>query len=498
MRRMRTAALLILTAAAAPLCAEDLLGSARQHDFARRNRQAVEAYRAVVQARPGFFEAWEGMIRCLIRDKRAGEAYRAWDEASRQPGTDAFRKTAEGHILFRQAEFDKADAAYVEAIRLDSRAALAYVGLASLHGLISQNESAANVANLAYRLMPQNPTAILARAYELEDPDAHIAALEQALALFDPSSEEARALRIHVASDRQIGNRDARVLESPYTAAELRLEQLDPRNDTRYALTVLLNNRKKVRMLLDTGASGVSLKSSVVKSAGLEQLAQEGSEVKGVGDKRAPLSFSYLVESLAIGPVRFRDYVVSVSDRQGGMDGIVGADVFSQFLVTLDFPARRLLLAPYPGLEGPPSRTKAINGERRAGTHRVFRKGNHLFLPVTVNQKASRLFLIDSGAFTNLISADFAREQTKLSHNEGVKIHGVQGEVDKVFNASRVELTFAGLRQNNSGMLAFDFTKLSNEFGFEIGGIIGMPILERLRLTIDYRNGAVEMRYRDK
>ena len=74
----------------------------------------------------------------------------------------------------------------------------------------------------------------------------------------------------------------------------------------------------------------------------------------------------------------------------------------------------------------------------------------------------------------------------------------MQGEVDKVFNASQVELTFAGLRQNNSGMLAFDFTKLSNEFGFEIGGIIGMPILEQLRVTIDYRNGAVEMRYKDK
>ncbi len=497
MRRKRAAALLVLTAAA-PLCAEDLLGSARQHDFARRNQQAVDGYRAAVQARPDSFEAWEGMIRCLIRDKRAGEAYQAWEEASRQPGTGAFRKTAEGHVLFRQAEFDRADAAYGEAIRLDSRAALAYVGLASLHGLISQNESAANVANLAYRLIPENPTAILARAYELEDPTAHVAALEQALALFDPNSEETRALRIHVASDRQIGHRDARVLDSPYTAAELRLEQIDPRNDTRYALTVLLNNRKKVRMLLDTGASGVSLKSSIVKNAGLERLAEEGTEVEGIGDKKAPLSYSYLAESLAIGPVRFRDYVVSVSDRQGGMDGIIGADVFSQFLVTLDFRARRLLLAPYPGLAVPPDRTKAINGERRAGTHRVFRRGNHLFLPVAVNKKASRLFLIDTGAFTNLISADFAREQTKLSHNGSVRIHGVQGEVDKVFNASQVELTFAGLRQNNSGMLAFDFGKLSNEFGFEIGGIIGMPILEQLRVTIDYRNGAVEMRYKDK
>ena len=309
MRRKRAAALLVLTAAA-PLCAEDLLGSARQHDFARRNRQAVDGYRAVVQARPDSFEAWEGIIRCLIRDKRASEAYQAWEEASRQPGTGAFRKTAEGHVLFRKAQFDQADVAYVEAIRLDSRAALAYVGLASLHGLVSQNESAANVANIAHRLIPDDPTAILARAYELEDPAVHVGALEQGLALLDPGTDEARSLRIHVASDRQIGNRDARVLESPYTAAELRLEQIDPRNDTRYALTVLLNNRKKVRMLLDTGASGVSLKSSVVKSAGLEQLAQEGREVKGVGDKKAPLSYSYLAESLAIGPVRFRDYVV--------------------------------------------------------------------------------------------------------------------------------------------------------------------------------------------
>jgi len=70
---------------------------------------------------------------------------------------------------------------------------------------------------------------------------------------------------------------------------------------------------------------------------------------------------------------------------------------------------------------------------------------------------------------------------------------GVQGGVDKLSRAETATLIFAGFRQDNSNLLTFDMTKVSDEMGVKHSGILGMPLLGQIKLTIDYRNGSVRL-----
>ncbi len=75
-------------------------------------------------------------------------------------------------------------------------------------------------------------------------------------------------------------------------------------------------------------------------------------------------------------------------------------------------------------------------------------------------------------------------------------VKGIQGAVDKTSRADRISLVFAGFRQDNPDLLSISLEKMGDDMGTGIGGILGMPVLGNLIVTIDYRNGAV--RFDDK
>ena len=483
-----------------PLCAQgnDTLAEARRHEYAGRDKEAVDAYRLAASQQPDSGDAWEGLVRALIEDRRAAEAYAALDEAKTKASYGAALKVAEARVLYRQGRLPAAEKLYLEVISAGVAHPEAWLGMARMHGLVSRAESAVNIAERAYRLMPDNPQAILFRANQIDDPARHIAELEKALALLDPATETGRWVKSHVESDRQIGARDVRSLESAYQPYEIDLEFLHngPTNIVGYSVEVVLNGKKKLRLLLDTGASGISLRRKVAEKAGLTILESTGTALRGIGDQKPLSSYLYLAGSVAIGELRFRDYVVRVSEKVAEMDGLIGSDVFEQFLVTLDFPKRKMSLRPYAGLAQAPSRDERVDGQPAPGFSRVFRLGNHLLLPTSLNGKPPVLFLVDSGANRNIISVKAARPEAKVSTSP-MRASGVQGNLDKLYVADHITLMFAGLRQENPMMTSFDFTSMSDSFGTEISGLLGLPVLSQLRLTIDYRNGAVQMKYRD-
>ena len=58
------------------------------------------------------------------------------------------------------------------------------------------------------------------------------------------------------------------------------------------------------------------------------------------------------INSLHIGPLEFHDCLVGVSDTPfpNKGDGFIGTDVFAPYLISLDYPAGKLTLAPLPAL----------------------------------------------------------------------------------------------------------------------------------------------------
>ena len=65
-------------------------------------------------------------------------------------------------------------------------------------------------------------------------------------------------------------------------------------------------------MILDTGASGISVSPRLAEKAGLQVISGEASDAKGIGDKTPSSQISYLASEVRVGDVVFADYPISV------------------------------------------------------------------------------------------------------------------------------------------------------------------------------------------
>jgi hypothetical protein len=201
-------------------------------------------------------------------------------------------------------------------------------------------------------------------------------------------------------------------------------------------------------------------------------------------------------------------------------DGLIGMDVLSGFLVTLDYPVRKLELDPLPqrptdarpqtpslhtgegtddeddnatagGAGSASAKDSTAKAEVAATTtprglhdryvapemksyNNVYRVGHDLLIPTSLNQASNppRLFILDTGSFSTTISPEAAREVTRL-HGNDMKVKGISGEVKKVYSADDVTFYFANLSQKGSGVVSFDISGLSRNLGLEVSGLIG-------------------------
>lgn len=461
--------------------------------YSARFPLAVELYRQEIARNPAWSEGYYGLVRALLRSHHAHDAYVvAEDGLKNAPGT-APAEAAAGMTSFRQGELPKAENHFRAALKIDPRYPGALEGLASIYSTVSKFKSARALRLQAYQASPADPELMLVHANTLTGA-AHLAALEEVLAIYDPASEEARNLRVHIQTDRALGDRRLRRLVSPYQAANIKLMRLypDARRIRGTGVRVQFNQKQTVTLLLDTGASGISLSPKTADKVGLEKLLVEDSEAKGIGDQAPGELQHYVASEVRVGDVVFSDFPVSIfrSARDSDVDGLIGADVFQRFLITIDFPKQEIELEPRPAAEEQANEPIDAADKPPEGFHRALRAGSHLALFTLVNEGKPRLFLIDSGSQTNLIDRNVARESSSISGTP-VTIRGVQGKIKDTALANQVTLVFAGFRQENSSVLAFDFDKISESHGFALSGILGYPIVSQLRVSIDYRDGNV-------
>jgi hypothetical protein len=109
-----------------------------------------------------------------------------------------------------------------------------------------------------------------------------------------------------------------------------------------------------------------------------------------------------------------------------------------------------------------------------------------------------KLFLLDTGAFTNHITPAAARDVTKVHGDSDTTVTGLSGSVKNVFRADKAVLQFGNLRQENQDLVAYDLTHISDDVGTEISGTLGFTTLRFLDLKIDYRDGLVDFSYDPK
>jgi hypothetical protein len=98
----------------------------------------------------------------------------------------------------------------------------------------------------------------------------------------------------------------------------------------------------------------------------------------------------------------------------------------------------------------------------------------------------------------SLLSPSAAKEVGQASDFTGLQMKGVNGTVRKVPAVGNVSMTFAQIRQTRRSMLILDTGGISRNVGAEMSGIIGIPILRELVLSIDYRDNLIHVVYDPK
>ena len=97
----------------------------------------------------------------------------------------------------------------------------------------------------------------------------------------------------------------------------------------------------------------------------------------------------------------------------------------------------------------------------------VFRYGHFLIFPTSIGKAPWKLFIMDTGASSGMITPAAAREVTHVYGASDHRVRGINGEVANVMEADNITITFANVSQRLPGLTAYDSTLLSRGAGVE-------------------------------
>jgi tetratricopeptide (TPR) repeat protein len=239
----------------------------------------------------------------------------------------------------------------------------------------------------------------------------------------------------------------------------------------------------KVKLNVDTAASGLYISRTLAESLGLQHA--EGAPVDTVQ-----------ADTLHVGALEFRNCMVGVSDTPfaAGVDGFIGTDVFALYLVSLNFPQAKLELEPLP--HRPDEQKNVLPGDRYSGPGMqsyspVYHKSQYLLVPVLIDKKDRRLFVLDTGIRLSTMTPEVAHAVSGTRMNFTNSIPSVSGSKLQIYRDS-FDFQFANLSLDHKDhILEFDPSTIEQNAGMEVAGMLGFDILQSLVIHIDYRDGLV-------
>jgi Flp pilus assembly protein TadD/predicted aspartyl protease len=498
---------------------------------------ALQKFQQTLQSQPKSSDAYVGLTRVYLKKKDVQLASDTINKALQIADSPAVRVVL-GEVCFRQGKLHEAENEWLNVANSGSRDPQVYLGLAKMRWASSMYKSARALIDRARELGAEDSEIRLLSAGKLTRRD-RIKFLEEYLAGENNGDAETRAniqRYLEYLKARARVQHGACHLASTTATTETPMIRLmrDPNHIRGYGLEVGVNNRKS-QLLLDTGASGIVINRPLAEKSGVTRLSD--TQLGGIGDRGGEKGYIGLAHTLKIGELEFRDCEVEVLDRRSvvGEDGLIGSDVFSSFLVDLDFPVEKVRLMQLPKRPDDSTSTVALQTESddsvlkgeeedasenpdqqassvRKGPQdryiapemqsftRVYRFGHDLLVPTYVGDENApvRLFLLDTGAFDNQITLSTAREITHVHDNPLMKVQGISGDVNRVYRAERAIIRFGHIRHYDKDLVTFDLAHTSDDVGTEVSGILGFQMLRLLDIKINYRDGLVDFSYDPK
>jgi predicted aspartyl protease len=510
--------------------------------------KAADLYRAELASQANDPDLTAELVRVLLRQQKAKEAADLVAAALTVHPKSAVLLEAKTEAEYREGLPWDAAQTVVAASNADPCLARVHLSYARIARLNSRYSMVRSEIQLAHRLDPYDPD-IWGEWIGTLSAAERVTELEKYLATpTGEDAEERHRTQLYLDSSKKWLREPHKAcrLNSTVTSTEIPFATLmyDGTHIRAYGLDVKVN-QKKARLQIDTGAGGLTISRSVAEHAGLKPYSQ--TEIGGVGDHGERAAYRAFAESIQIGNLEFHDCAVEVVDNKNmlDIDGLIGMDVFSKFLVTLNYPERKLTLSSLPARPGEAvtapslatepddngagSTEKTVTpaegtqgaGEQAAGEQAgakaktsaakgpydryiapemqdytpVYRVGHLLLMPVSLNQSKLKLFILDTGAWATSIAPAAAREVTKVYSDSSLRVRGLNGLVEKGYSADEITFAFAKTAQKIQGVPSFDISNVSKHTGLEISGFLGAQTLRLLTIHIDYRDALVKFDY---
>jgi hypothetical protein len=187
-------------------------------------------------------------------------------------------------------------------------------------------------------------------------PPEQLTALQNYLARGEGSNdtETADEIRRRVEELKWIGNHTPLALGSAMKHEEIKLSWLmfDAKRVRGFSLSVRFNGGKTLHLLMGSGAGGIILNQKAAESSGLRKITDL--KFWGIGDEGDRTGYTASADNVTVGDVSFENCPVAVSDKKflTDQDGFIGLDVFSMYLISVDFQKMILRLDPLPSHKG--------------------------------------------------------------------------------------------------------------------------------------------------
>ena len=507
--------------------------SFRQGDFSK----AFELYFSAARNDPHDLQAIAGQIRSLLQEGQISEASQLAESSLVTNPASPDLLTSMGEIRLRQGRLSDAADAYQLSLKLDPCLARTRYDWYQLLWIESMRASGYEQLKAAYQLDPNDPAIHLSwierlplseRIQQIDeylDKTANIPANQQR-----SLKEYVSQLRAAIAAK----NGGCRLASHSVTETSLPLEGLATDIEHRtngMGFEINVNQKANAELELDTGLSGILLNHDTAEKAGLVPVTSD--TISGIGDQKSMSGYWAYADDLRIGSLEFKDCLVEVSNAPSivGKDGLIGADVFENYHVKLDFPAHQMTLTQLPPIPGehadhgaslnasgvgnstpdPPTTPNQAHGpatpappihyvDRYIGPEMQLwspfaRVGHQIFINGELKDKKPRLFLLDSGSSVSILSIPAAESAGSVHSDTQDSLTGLSGRVANLYTEGGVDLDFARLRAPLKDVLVINMDGLSTEAGVEVSGIIGLQTLRYLTVDIDYRDGLIHVVY---
>jgi predicted aspartyl protease len=250
--------------------------------------------------------------------------------------------------------------------------------------------------------------------------------------------------------------------------------------------SVMINGKGPFEFAIDTGATQTVISEKLASTLGLQPITS--TVVFGIGGVGKVETKIYRMDELTAGDVKVKNTPVGTFNDpliSQFADGILGTSIFSDFIVTVDYPANQLLLTRKP--TAPPSGAEVLP---------VWFFSNLLLLRLDVNGKRGN-FIIDTGAVTTVLSHSMAAQLGVNENTPGAKVDlgiaGVGGFEGVVLKLPNVTFKTPKNTEVFPQIVAIDLKQISKMIGTEVAGILGYDFISDYKLTLDYNAGELRL-----